>query len=195
MTYSFYTGQRGDDYYVTVGSGKNRRTERRTRWTRVEGQVNHWFDDVLICSSLHIPTALIDKLEPWDLPHCTGYRQDYLSGFRSERYQIDAREGFKAARLKMDEQIRVLVKGQIGGDRQQIDSVKTMVDGITFKYILLPVWMAAYESKGKKYQVLINGRSGVVVGERPWSWVKITLLVLAITLALAAVVAIILANN
>jgi hypothetical protein len=95
----------------------------------------------------------------------------------------------------MDDQIRMLVKSQIGGDRQQIDSLKTMIDGVTFKYILLPIWMAAYEVQKKKYQVLINGRSGVVMGERPWSWVKITLLVLAIVLVLAAITAVIIANN
>src|SRR5690606_11581455 len=195
MTYTFFTGMRGDDYYVTVGSGNNKRRERRTRWTRVEGQVNHWFDDVLVCSSRNLPAKLVEKLEPWDLAHCTAYRKDYISGFRSERYQVDAREGFALAREKMDDQIKSFVRARIGGDRQQIHSIKTMIDGVTFKYILLPMWVAAYNFSGKKYQILINARSGVVIGERPWSWIKITLFVLAILAAMAVVVGIFLAAS
>jgi len=193
MTYNFYTGMRGDDYYVTVGSGRNRRRERRTRWTSVEGQVNHWFDDVLVCSSRNLPEQLTDKLEPWDLAHCTVYRPDYISGFRAERYQIGAREGFGTARKKMDDHIQQLVRARIGGDRQRVNSVKTMVDGVTFKYVLLPMWIAAYKFNNRKYQVLVNGRSGVVMGERPWSWIKITLFVLAILATLAVLVGIFLA--
>jgi predicted RNA-binding Zn-ribbon protein involved in translation (DUF1610 family) len=32
LTFNVYSGQRGEHYYVTVGTGKNQRRERRTRW-------------------------------------------------------------------------------------------------------------------------------------------------------------------
>lgn len=46
------------------------------------------------------------------------------------------------------------------------------------------MWLLAYRYKDKVYQVMINGATGEVQGERPYSWIKITLAVLA-----AAVVA------
>jgi hypothetical protein len=46
---------------------------------------------------------------------------------------------------------------------------------ITFKHILLPVWISAYRFKDKVYRFLVNARTGEVQGERPWSWIKITL--------------------
>ncbi len=178
MTYNFYSGQRGDYYYTHVGSGKNRRRVRRTRWTPVEGQVNHFFDDVLVCGSSSLPSSTVEKLEPWDLTEMTPYRGEYLSGFATERYSVSAKEGFENARIKMDEYVQKLVRADIGGDTQTVSSVNTQVDGVTFKHILLPIWVAAYRHGDKVNRILINARTGEVQGERPWSTIKIALTIL-----------------
>ncbi len=188
MTWSFYTGQRGTHYYVTVGSGKNRRRERRTSWTSTSGRVNHWFDDVLVCASKSVPPKLVRALEPWDFVGLQPYNDQFLSGFRSERYQVALDDGFVEARQIMDDYIRVLIKQDIGGDEQRIDTVRTQIDGVTFKHVLLPIWLSAYMYHGKTFRVLINARTGEVSGERPWSLVKITF---AVLLALAVIVPII----
>ena len=192
MTWSWFRGERGDAYYVTVGSGKNKRRERRIRWSHVSGQVDHWFDDVLVCASHSVPDKLVVALEPWDLSALQSYRPDFLSGFQSERYQVDAKEGFGIARKIMDEVIRGLVRRRIGGDEQRIHSVSTQVGNITFKHVLLPIWLAAYRYQDKTFRVLINARTGEVQGERPWSWIKITL---AVLLGIAIVAAIVVAGQ
>ncbi len=183
MTYNFYSGQRGDYYYTYVGTGKNRRRQRRTRWTPVEGSVNHFFDDVLVCSSTSLPEKMVDDLEPWDLTEIVPYRGEYLSGFATERYSVSAKEGFGRARGKMDVYISQLVRASIGGDTQRVSSIDTQVDGVTFKYVLLPVWVAAYRHADKVHRILINARTGEVQGERPWSAAKIALTVLAVLAA------------
>jgi hypothetical protein len=48
-----------------------------------------------------------------------------------------------------------------------------------FKLVLLPIWIAAYLYGGKTYQVFVNAHTGQVVGERPYSKVKIALAVVA----------------
>ncbi|MCD6395344.1 MAG: hypothetical protein J7M40_17810 [Planctomycetes bacterium] len=74
--------------------------------------------------------------------------------------------------------------------RQRIHSVRTQHDNVTFKHILLPIWISTYRYKNTPYRFLINGRTGEVQGERPWSWAKILILVLGITAAVAMVLAI-----
>ena len=69
------------------------------------------------------------------------------------------------------------MKFDIGGDRQRITDIDTTVDDITFKHILLPVWLAAYKYRGKTYRFVVNGRTGRVQGERPWSAIKIAIAV------------------
>src|SRR5262249_14321073 len=150
----------------------------RTRWTPVSGRVQHFFDDVLICASHSLPEAYPDKLAPWDLDQLEDFRAEFLSGFQTERYAVGLTEGFEEARAIMDAEIEGLCRQDIGGDHQRLDRVKTQHVGVTFKHLLLPMWLAAYRYQDQTYQIVVNGRTGAVVGSRPYSWVKITLLVL-----------------
>jgi hypothetical protein len=45
--------------------------------------------------------------------------------------------------------------------------------------------MAAYKYKGQSYRFVVNGQTGKVQGERPWSAIKIAIAVV-VGLALAA---------
>ena len=179
-----YMGQRGVAYYVSVSytdSDGNRRTrqERRIRWYPASGRVWVKFDDILVPASDTLPREYVDELEPWDLPALTPYEDAFLSGFQSESYTVDLRGGFDIAKIKMEPEIEETIRWDIGGDEQRIHHKTTYYSDITFKYILLPVWISAYRFKDKTYQFLVNARTGEVQGERPWSWIKITLAVLA----------------
>ncbi len=201
-TTSFYRGQRGEYYwvtqhYTTTVNGKTvhrTRQVRRTRWWPVSGTVWCSFDDVLVLASRSLPRKYTEKLEPWDLTNLAPYKDEYLGGFRAESYQVDLAEGFVCARQIMSEELRRLIKRDIGGDEQRISSVNTQHDNITFKHILLPVWISTYRYKGRVYRFLVNGRTGEVQGERPWSWVKITFAVLG-AVAIVAVTAFIILSS
>ena len=179
-----YMGQRGEHYYETeyyTDSEGNRQSRqvRRTHWYPAAGRVWVTFDDILVPASDTLPRKYVDELEPWDLPALTPYEDAYLSGFQSESYTVDLRGGFDIAKGKMEPEIDQSIRYDIGGDEQRIHHKTTYYSDITFKYILLPVWISAYRFKDKNYQFLVNARTGEVQGERPWSWIKITLAVLA----------------
>jgi predicted RNA-binding Zn-ribbon protein involved in translation (DUF1610 family) len=182
-----YTGQRGTAYYVTVrGPDGKSRQERRIRWRNVSGNVARFFDDVLVLASRSLPKRFTDGLAPWNLTALAEYRPDYLSGFRAEGYTVDLDEGKQEALAIMDAQIRSDILRDIGGDAQRIGTVDTAVSDVTFKHILLPVWLAAYRYRGKPYRFVVNAQTGKVQGERPWSWIKITIaVILAIILGAA----------
>ena len=187
-TKSSYTGQRGDHYYETrtvMRDGKPRQVRvRKTRWRHATGRVARFFDDVLVLASTSLPKRFTDALEPWDLSALEPYRPEYLAGFRAEGYQVELAEGFAEARGYMDRMILRDVKYDIGGDAQRVKRVDTQVSDVTFKHILLPVWLAAYKYRGKTYRFVVNGRTGRVQGERPYSAIKI-----AIAVVLAMIVA------
>ena len=94
----------------------------------------------------------------------------------------------------MDGIIERDIRFDIGGDRQQIHQMSTKVSDVTFKHILLPVWMAAYKYRGKTYRFVVNGQSGKVQGERPWSAWKITIAVL-LGLVVAGIIGFLIAQN
>ena len=101
------------------------------------------------------------------------YTDEYLSGFRAESYQIALPEGFEEAKKAMAGFIQNSIRQDIGGDEQRIHSAETQYGSITFKHILLPVWLSAYRFREKIYRILINARTGEVQGERPFSAWKI----------------------
>ena len=181
---TWYDGERGEDYHETQyyededsnGNTVTRsRTVTHTRWYNVNGTVWQNFDDVLVQAGRSLPPEIVDELEPWGLKELVPYQDAYMSGFQSEVYQVDLGDGFERAKSEMDDSIREMIKRDIGGDHQRVNTVRTQFDGITFKHILLPVWISAYKYGDKSYRFLINGETGEVQGERPWSVAKIAL--------------------
>lgn len=193
-----YRGMRGDAYYVTqmvtvVEKGKTRtvpRQVRKIRWSHASGHVRETFDDVLVAAS----GTLGDQARgpeigarSWDLVGLEPYRTEYLAGFRAEAPTLPLEDGFTQARAAMEDELRAAIRADIGGDEQRITQMAARFERITFKHVLLPVWLAAYRYRNRPYRVVINGRTGAVTGERPWSAVKIAVAVVIALAVLAGV--------
>ncbi|HLP13162.1 MAG TPA: hypothetical protein VK177_14590 [Flavobacteriales bacterium] len=203
-TDSDYTGQRGDNYtttetYTAFEDGKSvtrTRTVTKIRWSYASGALSHAFDDVLVLASTSLPRDYTEKLEPWDLENLVPFDEKYLSGFRAEAYKVDLAEGFQRATVIMDAVIRTKVKKQIGGDHQTITSLNTQHNAITFKHTLLPVYLSTFKYNNKAYRFMINGRTGEVQGERPYSTMKIVMFILMCLAIIGGIIfAIIYFNN
>jgi predicted RNA-binding Zn-ribbon protein involved in translation (DUF1610 family) len=187
VTRSTYSGQRGTVYYesrrvpVTVNGRRQMVTQQvaKIRWHPVRGRVARNFDDVLVLGSKSLPKRFTDALAPWDLSALSAYEPRYLAGFRAEGYGIPVRDAYGEAREIMNQVIAQDVRADIGGDQQRIQELDTDVGKLTFKHVLLPVWLAAYRYRGKTFRFVVNGRTGSVQGERPYSAFKIALAVIA----------------
>jgi ribosomal protein S27E len=193
-TDSQYSGAKGVHYYETrtVTANVNGKTETRqeqvqkTRWYPASGAVARGFDDVMAIASTSLPARLGEGLEPWDLSQLQPYKPDYLAGFQAEGYTVALADGNATAKQKMAGVIEQDVRRDIGGDVQRIDSVSTSYSAETFKHILLPIWIAAYKYNSKTYRFLVNGQTGEVQGERPYSVWKITFAALGAAILAAA---------
>ncbi|GAB79474.1 hypothetical protein SAMN05421595_2653 [Austwickia chelonae] len=188
-TSSSYTGERGDHYYVTEhytdSDGKSQtRQVRRTHWTSVSGRVWRDFDDVLVIGCLQLSPKQIEKLSPWKLDGAQPFRQAYLAGSRTLRYDVEPEQGLATAKDRMAGVIAEDCRSDIGGDEQRLAWVRTSYSEVTFKLMLLPVWTAGYIYNGRTYTVYINAHTGEVIGDRPYSWRKITAAVVAAVLVL-----------
>jgi hypothetical protein len=178
---SWYRGRRGDVYYETrwverVVDGRRVRQAvqvPKIRWTPVEGRLARDFDDVLVVAGDELPERLVERLDPWDLQGLKGYGPDYLAGFASELYKRSVADAHEAAKARMRAVIEQDAKIAIGGDQQIVERLDIALSNETYKLVLLPVWVARFRFMGKDYRVLVNGRTGEVHGERPWSLWKI----------------------
>jgi len=182
LTFTRYHGERGEHYYVTVGTGDDKRRVRRTRWYPASGSFQRFFDDVLVLAARGMRSDMMHKLEPWPLARCAPFNQEMLAGYLARTYETSLEEGFADAKQRIDRALHREVVQRIGGDDQRVHSVRTHHGAITFKHMLLPTWLLAYKYKEKTYRVMINAATGEVQGERPWSWVKIGLAIAAVAL-------------
>lgn len=187
MTHTMYAGQRGDYYYVTVGEGKDQRQERRTAWSFRSGDFDRFFDDLLVVAIKAQNEALMQSLEPWPLERCIPFTQQVLAGLYARTYDIPLEDGFSSARKRMESELTSDVRRRIGGDEQSITAQQTKYSAVTFKHLLLPVWLLAYRYKVKSYRVVINAVTGEVSGERPYSMFKILGAILLVTTIVAGI--------
>ena len=199
-TETSFRGMRGDVYYETrrvpvIVNG--RRTTQlqqvpKVRWTPAAGRVARRFDDVLVAASATLPAELLARLRDFDTHEARAFQSDFLVGFESERYQLGLAEAFTRARALMRDVIQGDVRARIGGDMQRITAMDVSHRRRAFKLLLLPIWTAELRFLNRRYRVLVNGRTGEIVGERPWSLWKIALAALAAVAVAAGLAALIL---
>lgn len=178
QTTTDYKGQRGDAYYVTVGSGKNRRTERRIRWSSVRGTIENFYDDVLINGSNTLDPTILSKIQGWDTHSVLKINNSYLSGFITEKYQVNLKDAFTYAKQEIESSERANVRYAIGGDDQRISFMQTHYSKETFKHILLPIYVSSFRYQNKLYSFYVNGSTGRISGKRPYSKWKIAFAIL-----------------
>ncbi|MDO4789449.1 MAG: hypothetical protein Q3998_00600 [Porphyromonas sp.] len=181
-----YVGERGITRTV-VETDERGQTRHRTvtDWYYTSGHISHSFDDVLVPASHTLPKSLVNDLTHWDTKNCLPYSHEYVAGFITEIYQQDFRETMPEARMKMEAELKQLVRRDIGGDRQQIHSMDIDYNDVMFKLMLLPLWISAFRYNGKLYQFVVNGRTGEVAGNYPKSFVKIFFFILGMLLLIA----------
>ena len=178
--YARWTADSGEYYYV--GSGKKR--QRRVKWTPASGDLTHSFDDELVQASKGVHTTLLSGVQPFPTETLIPYDPGYLAGWTVERYQIDLPNAAAEAKRQMNATLERLCGHQVPGDTRRNPVVQATFSAEHFKHVLVPVWLVTYDYHAKSYQVVANGVTGKMAGERPWSWIKIALLVLAILIVL-----------
>jgi hypothetical protein len=186
-THSDWTAQSGYYYwetetYTTWENGKSvRRTRqvRKIRWTNSSGSRNDLYDDILVKASRGLDDKLVREIEPYYLNELVPYKPDFLSGWDAEEYSIDVHEGWTKARQIAEKEEYRKCGSEVPGDTYRFLNVNTRFSDLKYKHILLPIWSASYRYKDQLYHFLINGQTGEVRGEKPWSWIKIALAVAA----------------
>ncbi len=180
-----------DETYTTTENGKRvtkTRRVRKTRWEPAWGQHSGSYDDVLVYATNSVDQRILERIYPFDTKQLVPYAPQYLSGWRAEQYQIELRAGWQLGRQKVEEHERDACTTQIPGDTYRDLRVNTTVTDVTFKHVLLPVWIASYPYKGKVYRYMVNGETGKVQGQKPVSWIRVSIAVIIVLIIIAVVI-------
>ena len=194
---SYWTAERGHHYYeeesyTATENGQSVQKTRRvqkTRWESASGQRSDQHQDVLVCAGKGLPTDLVDRFSTFDAKQLTPYRPEFIAGWRAEAYAIDLMPGWDGGQQKIATVQIAKCGGDVGGDTHRGLDVSNTFTNVSFKHVLLPIWIAAYRYNDKVFRFLVNGQTGEVVGKAPWSVWKIVLLVAVILAIIGTIIA------
>lgn len=172
-TVSSYYGRLGITKTRTVGSGKNRRTQTYTVWFDINGTFNSSFDDVLITAGSKFDQKSLDDISPYGTNDSKSYDEEYFLGYMSYHYDSELTDCWQQAKNRIDSSIRRSILGQYNYDKVGYLNVSTTHLDVTYKYVMLPVYVGNYKFKQKYFNFYVNGSTGRVAGKTPKSVFKI----------------------
>lgn len=173
-----WTAESGYHYYVSEtyrdakGNTQTRQVQ-KTRWEFSSGHVSHFFDDELVCGSKGVAPNLVSKIEPFPTKELKPYDPGYVSGWTVERYQIDLQSAAVTSSNEMEAQVHSMCESEVPGDTHRNLQVDAKFFDRTFKHVLLPIWLLTYTFGPRTFHVIVNGHTGSIAGDRPYSGWKI----------------------
>jgi predicted RNA-binding Zn-ribbon protein involved in translation (DUF1610 family) len=149
-------------------------------WRWESGQLIQNPDDWLGIGTTKISRVLLKRLYPFELGALIAYEPDFLAGWQAHNYNIPLQDAWDIVKTEMRERTREGCHFQIKSSHVRNFSMRADFENETWRYILLPVFTAAYRFGGETYQLLVNGQTGKVAGQKPIAWWKVWLAILGV---------------
>lgn len=167
-----------ESYYDS--SDKSWKTRTRIDWRWENGQVKVDISNFLVCGSSHISEKLIEQVQPFELRDLVNYAPDFLAGWQAQTYDLTLPKAWEVSKTDMREQAKKACHKAIKSSHVRNFNMTADFADETWRYVLLPVYVTAYKFENKIYQVMINGQTGAIAGQKPVAWWKIWLGIAAI---------------
>lgn len=162
---------------VTVNGRRQTRTSTEWRWE--SGQVEKFFDDFLMPGSSKLSPLLLDQLSHYDLNRLAPYEPAFLAGMQAQAYDVNLEEAWRRARDQMRRSVKQKCRSQASSSQIRNFTMELDFGDESWRYILLPLYLATYRYRTKSYQLMMNGQSGKIAGQRPLAWPKMILALIA----------------
>ncbi len=172
--------ERSESYYDS--GSKSWRTRTRIEWRWQNGQVQAGYRDLLVAGSSHVSKILLGRIQPFSLDALVTYNPDYLAGWQAQVYDIPLETAWNEGKAIMRERSKDQCYKSIPSSHVRNFSMEADFGDEAWRFILLPVYLTAYRYDERVFQVLVNGQSGAIGGQKPVDWWKIWLAIGAMLL-------------
>lgn len=156
------------------------KTRTVTVWQWESGSIRVTFDDLLVEGTSKLSALLLGKMSNYDLSGLVAYEPEYLAGFVARAYDVLLNRAWEKGRHTMRERTRQACRDQASTSNIRNFSMSLDFSDESWRYILLPAYVAAYRYGEQVYQVLINGQTGAISGQRPVDWNKVWVVLIAL---------------
>ena len=160
-------------------NASQKRWETRTKieWRWEHGTVPLMIDDLLVIGSSprRISHTILQRIYPYQMKDLVGYHPDYLAGWQAKAYETTLTDAWENGKRAIREKAKQACYQDIPTSHVRNFSMTADFADESWRYILLPVYLAAYKFQDKTFQIMVNGQTGVVDGQKPVAWWKIWL--------------------
>lgn len=174
-----YSGRLGKYYYTTHRNSKGQTvTTRHTRWFPIGGRYDKFYDDVFVRATGEADDKMLKKLEPFNTSAPQNYKTDFLHGFSASQYERDGRQCWTEARRRIESDVQASILSQYHYDVVGSFNMNVRCFDMTYKYMLLPVYVGHCGYNKKLYNFYMNGQNGKLKGKTPKAPSRIILAIL-----------------
>lgn len=173
------------DWQAEVGTPRTERYydggEWKTRtvidWEWRSGRVTVPVNDHLMPGTARVSRVLLRRAGPYDLDELVEYDSGYLAGWQAKTVDVSLRETWEVAREEVREQARRACYEDTGSSHVRSFRMTADFADERWRYVLLPAYLASYHFDKRTFQVLVNGQTGMVSGQKPVAWLRVWLVI------------------
>lgn len=174
-------GHRVSERYYDASS-KSWKTRTKIVWRWESGNAGLDINDLLVAGTERVSAHHLENVDQYNLSEMVTYAPVFLAGLQAKGYDRPLESAWELAREVMREKTKDACMRQASTSMVRNFSMKLDFSDESWRYLLLPVYLAAYQFNGKTYHAIVNGQTGDISGQRPVDWKKIWL-VIAMTFA------------
>jgi ribosomal protein L37AE/L43A len=147
---------------------------RNAHWEPRSGIESRFFDDELVPGVKALTAGELDSVEPFKLKELQAFKPEYLAGWPAIVYDRSLSDASLIARERVTRKFRHDLNAQVepGKEKRNFQISQAQWSAMTFKHVLLPLWIGTYRYQGKEFHLLVNGQTGKVGGKKPRDSVK-----------------------
>jgi hypothetical protein len=175
------------DWKAEVGTRKSVRYFDDGKWKTRTVIVWHWrsgrvhlpIDDHLTSGTAHVSRVILGKVAPFDLDALVEYEPGYLAGWQAKAYDVQLQDAWELAKEEIREQAKRACRADTGSAHVRNFRMAADFADERWRYVLLPVYLASYPLEEHTFQVMVNGQTGKVAGQKPVAWERVWLAIAA----------------
>jgi ribosomal protein S27AE len=172
--------ERTESYYDSASHTTHTRTVIDWRWE--DGRIGLPVENMMVTGTQSASALLLDKVSPFPLGDLVAYNPEFLAGWQAKSYDIPLQPAWETGKSRMREMAKDACMQDIPTSHVRNFAMSADFADETWRLILVPVYLSAYRFQEKSYQVLVNGQTGMVAGQKPVAWWKVWLAILALLL-------------
>lgn len=178
-----YTYRDTESKLVTRADGKKetvREVVEKVRWKPISGRHETKYRGVLVQAQAGAYRALVAGATDFRVDAAIRFSPGLVSGCDVLPFGTSSDAAWSEGWTEVKRRERDGCARLVPGDKQRDLSVSTCCLSSSGKRLLLPFWLATYQFQGRDYRVAVNGQTGTISGERPISWTRIILAIVAL---------------